>query len=129
MYNMAVDKGLDGKSPGTSYSGPATFSDARGGTLIVLWDSSTFTTKLVELFRQTRLSAPITCLIFSLAQSAVKTGQTPTNFVVTDHFTDPTSALAGDIKITALSDTSMTATMNYHDNVHTVAASFNAIRQ
>jgi hypothetical protein len=129
MYSMAVDKGLDGRLPGTPYSGPATFSAALGGTLIALWADSAATTRLVALFRQTPVTAPGTYKPFSLAQSVAKPDETPTAFVVGEHFTDPKSFLGGSITITAVSETSLTATMNYDDGVHTVDASFNAIRQ
>jgi len=136
LYNMTVsqaprDKGGASKPPG-AYSGPATFSDSQGGTSIVLWTDSTFTTRLVELFRQAPVTAPVICTLLSLSQSARKVVAIQTSFLVTDTFTAATANLSGEIDITALSDATLTATMNYHDDaatVNTVAASFNAVRR
>ena len=137
MYNMTVtqaarDKGSAGNPQGTPYSGPATFSDTRGGTLIVLWADSTFATSRVELFRQAPVTSPVTCFPLSLDQAGHKPVSLQTNIVVSDHFTDPNSSLGGQIIITAVSDTSLTATMTYRDGTPAatgVAASFIAIRR
>jgi len=83
----------------TFYTGPASFNDAGGHTVITLWRDSSFT--------------PATA---------------PTLFVTVDVFTDSTaSPFGGDVIVSNLTSTTLTGTVGYSDGAHDVDGTFSAV--
>ncbi len=127
-FSMTVEQGTTGRGPKTSYSGPATFSSVMGGTQIVLWADSSFSTALVSLFRSIAVTGPGT---YDTVNQTVATNNpmlAPTRFLVSDVFTSATTPdFGGSLMIAVLTGTSLTCTVSYSDGVHSVDAGVNAV--